>query len=571
MSGSDPHPPPDSSSPSDDAAALAEADPQERALDRLVDLLAAAGVTAGEAESLQALEADLEGDDPVDNARPRASRRRTRPARHADVADSVGGADEIEVVVADDRMTATIVHLDKSATLHRVARALQKARVRHGIAVDAIKAAVARARAGEAQADVVAARGSPAEAGVDGRFTWEVETGRRAGAILDDGSIDLRDRRLIIVVQEGQCLGHLHPAREGTPGCDVTGRALAPPAAVALHLVPGAHVRTEDAEEGVVACYSEGEGGVAHEESTTKGKRRLKIWLTKVWRIEQDVDYATGHVDFDGEVVVSGSVKALFRVRASGSVSIEGNVEAGARIESGGDITIGGGVVGDETELIARGRVMAKFLQGCQVRAGGDVEIGAYVFEADLRCRGRLTVAGMGEGSGRALVGGLVWAAGGIETPSLGSPSNPRIHLVLGVDPDIVDEMERLRHRLRIAQTRRQRLLDDLGLERLDGAAIKALLRQTADAEERAARVRTVKELTKIGAALQHGRERLAELRVEQQAPAAQADLLVSGPVFPGPELRLGEHQMRIDDETRARRYRLVEEEGEVSIHVQEA
>ncbi|MBT3345180.1 MAG: DUF342 domain-containing protein [Gemmatimonadetes bacterium] len=564
----------------DAAQALADDDPQERALDELAAFLTAGGHRIAD---LPAIEARLEpapdqaakGKGTVSSDRSRGHRGQGGRARAADVARTADaadlGAEDLQVTVADDQLSATLLRLDEHATLRRVAAALKRNKVRHGIAVDAIKQLVIRARAGEEITEILVARGQPARAGRQATFEWHVETSGRAGTILEDGSIDLRDRHLMVMVAEGQLLGRHLPEQSGASGRDVCGRVLAPPVLGSLRVVPGAHVRVEEEAEGIQALYADAAGGVVYDEQEKGGRRRMRIALTRVSHIEQDVDYATGHVNFDGEVVVDGSVKAQFEVRASGSVTINGNIEPGAYIKAGGDILVNGGIVGDETRLEAGGKVMAKFLQGCHVTTDGDVEIGAYVFEASIRIGGKLIVAGMGEGSGRALVGGLVWAGGGCETPSLGSPSNPNIRLIVGVSPHKVDEADKLRGGLRQAELQQQELLDELGLERFNVTRIKELLRTTTDAAVRKQHVERVQRLTRLGEAVTHARERLTALAEAQREQARRTTLVVTGTVFPGPELRLGEHALKIIEETRARCYCLIEEDGQVAIQEREA
>ncbi len=559
----------------DQAQALVDDDPQEQALDELAAYLTTQGVEVADVATIEArLDAEI-GAPAEDAAEKVLASRRARgqrgPTDKSPSEETATDEDELIITISADRLSATLSRLDEHSTLRGVAAALQRDKVSYGVAVEALKKMVARARAGEQFSDVLVARGQPAIPGRDAVFAWEVETGGRAGTILEDGSIDLRDRRLVTMVAEGQLLGRYHPESSGESGRDVHGKALVPAKPHRLLVVPGTHVRAEDEADGVQALYAEVAGGIAQEQNDKGDPRKLRISMTKVSRVEGDVDYTTGHVDFDGEVIIDGSVKALFEVRASGAVTIGGNVESGARVQSGGDILIAGGVVGDETRLEAGGKVMAKFLQGCKVEAAGDVEIGAYVFEAALRIGGKLTVAGMGEGSGRALVGGVVWAAGGCETPSLGSPSNPRIRLILGVDPHRVDEAGRLRAGMRKVEEQQQQLLAELGLARFSVGAIKVLLKGTKDAAERAAHVTRVQRLTRLGETLTHARERLAVIAEEQRENARGVTLVVTGTTFPGPELRLGEHTLRIAEETHGRRFCLVEEDGKISVQVQES
>lgn len=551
-----------------------------RQLGALIDFLQGEGVELDDPETV---EARLAADPAQESAAPtpevparRPGRRtsRQREAHEAAAFEDLGEslqAEGVEVMVSEDGLTAAIPRITPETTLKEVATALKREKVRHGVLVDAIKAAIARAHHGEELHDTTVARGSAPQPSSDAHFEWAVDVGGRAGTVLEDGSIDLRDRRLITVVTDGDLLGRLLPAEPGTNGKDVHGKVLEAPPPAQLEVVPGAQVRLEQETEGRVAAYAEGEGGVTYEEQAqSRRRRKLRVSLTAMSRIDGDVDYATGHIDFHGDVVIDGSVKALFGVKATGSVTIGGNVEAGAWIEAGGDILISGGVVGDTTKLVAANNVMAKFIQQATVRVGGNLEVGCYAFEASVRCRGEVVLAGMGEGSGRALVGGLMWAGRKIETPSLGSPSNPRIRVVVGVDPHLVMRSEKLRKQVRALEQKEREILESLGVERFDPRRIKQAL-GAAPAAARKAMMESVRTLTQIGEAHHRGREELQEIARSQQELAQAATLTVTGLVSPGVELRMGEYQLKITEDAQGVRFRLLEEDGETAIRMQEA
>jgi len=220
--------------------------------------------------------------------------------------------------------------------------------------------------------------------------------GGSAGRILDDGSIDLRDRNLISVVQDGELRGRLHPALPGLTGRDALGDEILPPALTEIEVVPDARVEAREEGDVIIAYHARTSGGVSSTEET-RGKRGrtvtlLRLGLYAVSEIDGDVDYSTGHVHFSGDVVVRGSIKPLFRVCATGSVTVEGNAEPGSTIHAGRDIALSGGAIGERTHLQAGGSVLAKFVQQAKVQAGADVEIGSYVFETSVRAAGRIVV-----------------------------------------------------------------------------------------------------------------------------------------------------------------------------------
>lgn len=572
----DPEAAPEAAAPDPEADEL-EGEAADPALDEIKSFLSEEGV---ELRGVEELEQTLEpvsavgvADEEARPVRAAGSRRAGGAARRSSQREAFDQIDEnlkseaVDVTIADDRLTATIPHLDSTASRQQIIDALKARKIRFGLQQDDLKKALARLEAGEEVDDLVVARGTPPQPGREGHFDWEVAVGGRAGTILEDGSIDLRDRRLITVVQADQVVGRLVPARDGSPGKDVLGQVVQPPAVSDLEVVSDSKIVAGAADEaGMIEYKATAEGGIYQvdesREARGKMRRRLKIGITASTDIEGDIDYATGHVDFNGDVNIGGNVKALFEVRASGSVTIGGNVEPGAKIRAGRDILISGAVVGDETELEAGGNIMAKFVQKSTVRAGGDVEVGAYIFEASVRARGAIVVTGAGEGSGRALVGGLVWAGKGIEAPSLGSPSNPNIRLVAGVDPELVSRSERARAKLKLLDERQKKLLDAIGVDRFDTRAIKQRIK-SAPPERKANLVKAVKKLTEQGDATKHLRQQLTEIAAAQRALALEGRVTVTGTVFAGPQLRIGEQMMRIAEDTGAGQYALVEEDGQ--------
>ena len=218
-----------------------------------------------------------------------------------------------------------------------------------------------------------------------------------------------------------------------------------------------------------MAFFCEVGGGISTDSEIKKVKgqthKRINIGVYPISNIEGDVDYHSGNIDFNGDVVIGGSVQSQFSVKATGTVTIAGYVEAGAFVTAGNDLLVQRGVVGASTELVAGGDVMAKFIQEATVRAGGDIKVGSYIFNASVRAAGQIMVPGMGEGKSRALVGGLIWGAKGISALSIGSPYNTSTRLVVGVDPDQVNRADQIRANMHACQ---QKLLEKIGVDSVD-------------------------------------------------------------------------------------------------------
>ena len=82
-----------------------------------------------------------------------------------------------------------------------------------------------------------------------------------------------------------------------------------------------------DQEEATAQEEDEGGSAAAQANNPLADFRALNFQNYYIPEISGDVDYSTGHIEFSGSVVIEGSVKPLFRVKATGSVTIGGNIE----------------------------------------------------------------------------------------------------------------------------------------------------------------------------------------------------------------------------------------------------
>src|SRR5690606_11993322 len=63
----------------------------------------------------------------------------------------------------------------------------------------------------------------------------------------------------------------------------------------------------------------------------------------------QNVYVSTGHVDYEGSVIITGSVGEGMRVKATGDITVAGYVDS-AQLSAGGNITIAKGCIGHQLE-----------------------------------------------------------------------------------------------------------------------------------------------------------------------------------------------------------------------------
>src|SRR5690606_11485656 len=112
---------------------------------------------------------------------------------------------------------------------------------------------------------------------------------------------------------------------------------------------------------------------------------RGKINVFPVYEVNGDVDYKVGNIDFNGTVVVRGSVLPGFRIRSNGDIRIIGTVE-GAFLEAGGSIEVTEGVVGQNKGKLYAGRnVKCSFVQDAMITAGEDVLVAQSIMHSHIK------------------------------------------------------------------------------------------------------------------------------------------------------------------------------------------
>ncbi len=204
--------------------------------------------------------------------------------------------------------------------------------------------------------------------GQDSKFKAMVETLKdrlKAPKLKEDGSVDMRDFGKLASVKPGELLIQQQPATPGQEGFTVIGDVL-------------------PAKPGQVHALIAGEGT---EISKTNPMELLStiagvpVEINNGMRVDDiftinDVSVKTGHIDFEGSVVVSSSVEPGMRINATGDITVFGTVESG-ELTAGGDITVKQGLIGHQKpedkslscKVICAGDVHASHSQYCYIEA----------------------------------------------------------------------------------------------------------------------------------------------------------------------------------------------------------
>ena len=255
--------------------------------------------------------------------------------------------------------------------------------------------------------EVVAALGEQPGEGNDGYFEYYVcmQDYSKSPKINEDGSVDYSSMSLLENVKQGQALAKYHPAVRGQAGFDVRGKILEATAVKDIPPLKGLGISAMD-DQGIY--YAELDGKVAFTDD--------KLEIRSVHEIPGDVDYITGMIDFNGDVVITGNVGTDVTIKAGKTVTIMGTVEA-ARIEAAGDVVLKRGIQGNEKAvIICGGSLFADFIEQTTVEAKNNIQANT-ILNSTINAGNTVTLTG----KRGTLLGGTTHGLFGVHATNIGN------------------------------------------------------------------------------------------------------------------------------------------------------
>lgn len=428
-------------------------------------------------------------------------------------------------------------------------RALAAAGVRHGLDLPAIEAAVAAAGQSELT-EVLAAQATPPAPGQDAAVQLCEELLAPSGtpAEREDGGVDFFNLRLVRNVQAGTVLAQKEPPTQGIPGTDVTGAQIPAAAGKDVALRAGAGCQLSSDKLQVVALVD------GH---ATLGADGATITVQPIFEVNGDVGTGTGHIEFLGTVIVRGSIRHGYKVKAGQDVEVHGGIDGGT-VEAGGSVTVKFGIQGAGRGVVkAGGAVACRFLENADLTARGNVTVADGIMHSVVRSGGSVICQ---ERRG-AIIGGQVRARDGVLAKVVGAPFAAQTEIEVGSDPELRSEAEQLRQQLREREdvirkaSQAVTLLRDLEAKRPEEftaqrrdmlhAALLSLKEYIQQREELLARRRQVEEA-------------LGEVR--------QATVRVADAIYPGARIIIGTDIYVVGDVIHHSRFYWSPEDGEVRV-----
>lgn len=258
--------------------------------------------------------------------------------------------------------------------------------------------------------------------GKDGNITYFFDTDYlKVGVVSESGSIDFKNRGEIPFVTEGTILAEITPAVPGKNGKDIFGRDLL------VQEVKQVFLKCENG----TALSDDGRKASA----TANGQPKLsfgnRLHVLSEIVIPGDVSFETGHVDFEGNVIIRGGVQNDFHVKGANVTAEE---VFAAHIIAKGDLIIKNGITG--ATLDVEGNIKAKFINKSTIRAYGNVVAEKEIIDCNIQTSSACAV------SYGKIVSSHISAKLGIEAQEIGTEISKPCHLKIGVDDHINHEID---------------------------------------------------------------------------------------------------------------------------------
>jgi hypothetical protein len=322
----------------------------------------------------------------------------------------------VNLNVSTDKLTATIAPVGGNQVpppLDTIKLMLMEKEIDFGLVSDSLLSTHLKKNPMPVEPFVVA-RGTPPAPGHPPEIRYYFDTNPlRVGTLLEDGTMDWKNRGEIPQVAVGDLLAEKLGGDPGQPGTSIFGLEIAPPRVKdpTLKFSKGAE-RSED-----------GRQILAKIKGTPKLGSDGRIGVFGVLPIDSDIGVETGNVEFDGHIEVNGGITSGYKVKG-GSLSIK-EIQ-NAEIEMTDDLVSYGGVYGSTIKV--GGHFKASHIHNSTIEVLGDLVVEKEVFGCTIEVNGRCLI------DDGKIIGSKIAAKKGIQVKDIGTPAARPSELTVGVD-----------------------------------------------------------------------------------------------------------------------------------------
>ncbi len=379
------------------------------------------------------------------------------------------------------------------------------------------------------------ARGLLAVDGCDAHLRFEVDIGPLPGKILQDGSIDWRERKIFVGIDKNELIATKVPHTPGTAGVNIQG--------LAISQKPGRDIKVK--VTGDVQYIEESGQVLATNAGVLSIVNETDVKVSAKQTIDGDVDFSVGNIESNDGLEIKGDVKPGFAVSCRGDLCIGGNIH-GATVKAKGNSKIGSGLIGEHSALITDGDVEISFVERGSISSGGTVVItkGAYYASVSskktLMCRPNSKIVGGRFCSGLDFIGGII-----------GSDNATPTMIAAGVEAERLHQRDMLRLSIRDQEHELKNLIQMHGHEYIKTTAYK---NKEAALQKR---VSNLKKLNLIPHSPLYSRQ-------DPNYNYCSAIVAIQGRIISGTKIRIGNTRTTLEEDTSAIRFYIDKRTGHI-------
>ena len=256
--------------------------------------------------------------------------------------------------------------------------------------------------------------------GTDAQFKQLVSTGNHrkpAPSTLPNGKVDMLNLGEFITVDMGTVLMQKTPVYLGEPGKTVTSETIQQQQGVDHPFIVNDNVQINPSNPLQLIATKYG----------VPIDKQGFISIDDVLLLEE-VTNKTGHVEYNGTVVITGNVEKGMKVNVRGDVTVMGMVDS-AHITCGGDLTVQQAVIGQHKkteeekfscEINCQGNFSGTIAQYARLKIGKDLLLSSQLIHCDTECNGSIKVHNKSLTKG-SIIGGVTKVNNSIITAIIGT------------------------------------------------------------------------------------------------------------------------------------------------------
>lgn len=337
--------------------------------------------------------------------------------------------DDFEIRFSEDRINAYLVIKNENAsiTVNDIITAMDRAGVSYGVVDTSLIGGFLKYHKNN-QKVFRLAQGSKPDPGRNAVINYNFDTEYlKPGIITEDDQIDFRDRGTIPFCNEGDIIAEKIPLVPSRDGMDAAGCLIQMPKVLDANLIAGTNVVID--ETGLKA------------KALISGQPVLsfggKLSVLPEIKIKGDVGYQTGHVVFEGNIIIEGAVQNGFRVKGGNITAAE---VAGGIIESSGNIAVSGGITDAKIECV--GSLSSKFINGSDIHSYGDIIVKNEIIDSTITTSGAVEIK---KGS---VISSDISAKRGIIAKDIGTETSRPCRIKVGTLDHEKQELRKIENRL---------------------------------------------------------------------------------------------------------------------------